>query len=52
VTYTYGGAAQVQRDIGVRHGKRVYLIELVCRPDREAQGQAALDGMVAALQWR
>jgi hypothetical protein len=52
VTYTYDGAAELQRDIAVRHGKRAFLIELVCRPDLEAQGQAALSGIVAALQWR
>jgi hypothetical protein len=52
ITYTYGGAAQLQRDVAARRGNHVFLIELVCSPDLAAQGEVALRGILASLAWK
>jgi hypothetical protein len=46
VTYTYNGVKNLQRDVAVRKGNRIILIELNCRPDLE---QAAMPGMTVVL---
>ena len=50
--YRYQGVENVQRDIAVRHGRYLVLIEMNCRPDLEAAGKAAMRQLVKSLRWR
>ena len=51
VTYTYNGVKNLQRDVAVRKGNRIILIELNCRPDLEQAGQAGLSVVLANWHW-
>ena len=51
VTYTYNGVKNLQRDVAVRKGNRIILIELNCRPDLEQAGQAGMDVVLANWHW-
>jgi hypothetical protein len=51
VTYTYNGVKNLQRDVAVRKGNRLILIELNCRPDLEQAGQAGLSVVLANWHW-
>lgn len=50
-TYTYNGVLNLQRDVAVRKGNRLVLIELNCRPDLEPAGKAAMDAVLANWHW-
>jgi hypothetical protein len=50
-TYTYNGTENLQRDVAVRKGNRIVLIELNCRPDLEPAGQGALNVVLAGWHW-
>jgi hypothetical protein len=51
VTYTYNGVKNLQRDVALRKGNRLVLIELNGRPQLEPAGQAALN-VVLNWHWR
>jgi hypothetical protein len=51
LSYTYKGVENLQRDVAVRKGNRIVLIELNCRPGLESAGQAALNVVLAAWHW-
>jgi hypothetical protein len=51
VTYTYNGVMNLQRDVAVRKGNRLILIELNCRPDLEQAGQAGMSVVLANWRW-
>ena len=51
VTYTYNGVKNLQRDVAVRKGNRLILIELNCRPDLEPAGQAGMNVVLANWHW-
>jgi hypothetical protein len=51
VTYTYNGVKNLQRDVAVRKGNRLILIELNCRPDLEQAGQAGMSVVLANWRW-
>jgi hypothetical protein len=50
--YRYRGVENVQRDIAVRHGRYLVLIEMNCRPDLEPAGRAAMRQLVKSLRWK
>jgi hypothetical protein len=49
--YTYKGVKNLQRDVSVRKGNRLVLIELNCRPDLEPGGQAGLNAVLSSWHW-
>ncbi len=51
LSYTYGGVKNLQRDVTARKGNRLVLIELNCRPDLEATGQAGMNAVLANWHW-
>ena len=51
LTYTYNGVKNLQRDVAVRKGNRIILIELNCRPDLEQAGQAGMSVVLANWHW-
>jgi hypothetical protein len=51
VTYTYNGVKNLQRDVAVRKGNRIILIELNCRPDLDQAGQAGMSVVLANWHW-
>jgi hypothetical protein len=52
VTYTYNGVENLQRDVAVRKGNRIVLIELNCRPDLEPAGMAGMTVVLANWHWK
>jgi hypothetical protein len=51
VTYTYNGVKNLQRDVAVRKGNRIILIELNCRPDLDQAGQTGMGVVLANWHW-
>jgi hypothetical protein len=51
LSYTYRNRTIVQRDIGLRHGSKIYEIELDVDKKNAAAGQAALRAITAAWQF-
>jgi hypothetical protein len=51
LTYTYNGVKNLQRDVAVRKGNRIVLIELNCRPDLEPAAQPGLSVVLANWHW-
>jgi hypothetical protein len=51
-SYPYKGTQNLQRDVAVRKGHRLVLIELNCRPDLEPSAQPALNTVLAGWHWQ